>query len=238
MPTFDNLERAAALGCNLFVTHEPLYVAVANKYDIFIGGPIRRWDLLPEGTFVDEDHVWVRKARWLQDHEMTVVRCHDVWDDFPETGIHGAWAKWLGFIGTPVATRKFYEVHEFPRKSVGELAKSLLPRLRALGQETIHLVGDEGTQVSKIALGTGAITDYRVMREMGADVLLLTDDGTRLWESAQWALDEGIPLLVVNHATAEEPGVRQMAAHFREQFPAVPVHALERGCLYHSLPAV
>ena len=69
---------------------------------------------------------------------------------------------------------------------------------------------------------------------MGADCLLLTDDGTRLWESGQWAEDTGIGLIVVNHATSEEPGVRALAQYLQEQFSDIPVSMIERGNLYHT----
>jgi putative NIF3 family GTP cyclohydrolase 1 type 2 len=99
----------------------------------------------------------------------------------------------------------------------------------------VHLVGDPETKVSRIALGTGAITNYAVMRGMGADVLLLTDDGTRLWESAQWSFESGIPLLLVNHATAEEPGMMTLVEYLAEQFPEVLVHHIPVGCLYRTV---
>jgi hypothetical protein len=84
-------------------------------------------------------------------------------------------------------------------------------------------------------LGTGAITGYREMFNLGADVLLLTDDGTRLWESGQWSQDTGIPLLLVNHSTAEEPGMRTLAQYIQQRFPEVPVEQIPVGCLYTTV---
>jgi putative NIF3 family GTP cyclohydrolase 1 type 2 len=163
------------------------------------------------------------------------MRCHDVWDDFPEIGIHGAWAKWLGFNEKPIAHQKFYEIHQLPDLTLKELAEQILEHVKSLGQECVHYIGDPDQKVTKIALGTGAITNYRTMVQMGADALLLTDDGTRLWESGQWADDTGIAEIVVNHATSEEPGVRAMAQYLQDQFPDVPIKAIERGNLYHSV---
>jgi putative NIF3 family GTP cyclohydrolase 1 type 2 len=151
-------------------------------------------------------------------------------------GIHGSWAQWLGFHNPPLKQGKFNEVHDVSGRTLQDIAKLVADHLKILGQECVHVVGNLDQEVSCLALGTGAITNYRQMATvLGADVLLLTDDGTRLWESAQWAEDAGFPLLVVNHDTAEEPGVRAMAAYFREQFPDVPVTAVERGCLYRTI---
>ena len=41
-----------------------------------------------------------------------------------------------------------------------------------------------------------------------------------------------LPLLVVNHATAEEWGLRSLAAYLQAQFPGVPVRHFPQGCLY------
>ncbi len=241
MPTFRNLEKAAEYQCNLFITHEPLFGGLANSFGVYRGGSVGHFGLLQnsdkfEGIMLEEDDIWIKKVEYVVQHKMTVVRCHDVWDDFPEVGIHGAWAKWLGFHNPPLKKIKFYEVHDVSNRTLGDVAKQVLDHVKSLGQECVHVIGDQTKRVSRIALGTGAITNYRMMyHELDADVLLITDDGTRLWESAQWAEDTGVPLIIVNHATAEEPGVRALANYLQEQFPTVPVKAIERGCLYRTI---
>lgn len=224
--TIPSLEEAIDLNCNLFITHEPLYAAVANKFGIYSVG----------GRLLEKNDAWVQKGNLLKENNMTVYRCHDVWDDFPKIGIHSAWAKWLGFDKTPTKTIKWYEVHEFEATTLGELSHKILNHVKSLGQHGVLIIGDENKLVSKIALGTGAITDYRLMHyQLGADVLVLTDDGTRLWESAQWSEDTGIPLIIVNHATAEEPGMRTLANYIQEIYPDIPVHSIKRGCLYQII---
>jgi putative NIF3 family GTP cyclohydrolase 1 type 2 len=163
------------------------------------------------------------------------MRCHDVWDDFPKIGIHGAWASWLGFNNDPVHQEKFYEVHQIGPICFGDFSRQILEKVKKIKQEAIHIIGDEAKMVNRVAIGTGAITDYKWMYRMGADVIILTDDGTRLWESGQWSEESGIPIIVVNHATAEEPGMRSLAKYLQDQFPNVPIHAIERGCLYKSI---
>ena len=165
-----------------------------------------------------EDDAWVKKTEWLKSHNLVVMRCHDVWDDFPEIGIHGAWAKWLGFEDPPVSSQKFYEVHKVDNLTLQQVAENIAAKVKNLGQECVHFIVGSDQAVTRIALGTGAITSYRVMVHMGADCLLLTDDGTRLWESGQWAEDTGIGLIVVNHATSEEPGVRALAQYLQNNF--------------------
>ena len=236
MPTFANLEKASDARCNLFVTHEPLYaVMVDGEGKISGGSPSVDSHLRPLlGLPFSRGDVWVKKYEWLKKTETTVYRCHDFWDDYPDVGIHGAWADWLG-LGEPVASKKYYEVHKVEEVTVEELAGKVLDRVKPLGQEAVHVVGDKEKRVSSIVIGTGAITDYREMKDMGADVLLLTDDGTRLWESGQWSHDTGVPLIIVNHATAEEPGMMTLAQYIQKQFPEVPVVHVPTGCLYRTI---
>ncbi len=106
------------------------------------------------------------------------------------------------------------------------LAGRVLDRVRPLGQETLSLIGDPGRTVSRLGVGTGAITHVPTLVEMGADVVLATDDGMSFWRDGCWAEDLGVPVIVVNHATAEIWGVRNLAAYLGEMFPGVRVEYL------------
>jgi len=45
-------------------------------------------------------------------------------------------------------------------------------------------------------------------------------------------MDAGLPVIIVNHATSEEPGMMRLAKTIRAQFPFVAVHFIPRGCVY------
>jgi putative NIF3 family GTP cyclohydrolase 1 type 2 len=237
--TFSNLQKALDEKCNLFVTHEPLYSAIINKDGIITGGslfiePHTQW-MMERKLSLKHDDVWVRKQKWVEEKGMTVYRCHDFWDDFPEIGIHGAWAKWLGFTGKPIAAKQYYEVHEVGNITLGELAEKILRKVKLLGQNVVNVVGNLDQKVSRLGLGTGAITSYRAMHEMGADACLVTDDGTTIVESGQWALDSGVSLIIVTHSTAEEPGMRTLAKYLQDTFPNVLVKEIPVGCIYRTI---
>ena len=53
-----------------------------------------------------------------------------------------------------------------------------------------------------------------------------TDDGISTTSSGLWSLDLGIPMLVVNHATAELPGMMEMVSYIEQHFPGLPVKYL------------
>jgi ribosomal protein S18 acetylase RimI-like enzyme len=116
-----------------------------------------------------------------------------------------------------------------------ELADRVLAQLAPLGQQDIHVFGPKWRMVSRLGLGTGAITQVREMLALGADCLLVTDDGIATWREGAWAQDAGVPLIVVNHAVAELPGIRGLAQHLRERFLDVPVTLVAEACGYEIL---
>ncbi len=211
------LEKAHAAGCNLVVTHEPTF------YD--------HWDRDP--SVFEHEHAR-RKRAFLAETGMVVYRCHDVWDAMPEVGIPDSWGKGLDLGGRVVNSAKFYRVYEREPLTVEALAGHVLQRVRPLGQEHVDVVGDPAKVVSRVAIGTGAITDVVQMVGLGADALIVTDDGIRYWKGGSWALDAGLPLLVVNHATAEEWGMQSLTRYLREQFPEVPIRHIPEGCMYRA----
>jgi len=166
---------------------------------------------------------------------MVVYRCHDFWDIIPKIGVLDSWSKFLGFTDEPVKKTRYYNAHNLPEKStLGPLVEQIAHKVSTLGQDVVSFVGDPDSEVTRIAVGTGAITKFSDMFLLGADVLVLADDGTWLWESAAWSVDVGVPIMLVNHATAEEPGIRNLAEYVRKNFP-VPMHFIPQGCLYKSV---
>jgi len=208
------LKEAYRLGCNMFITHEPTFY---NN---------------PDDIADPEKEPIKSKLAFLEETGMAVYRCHDVWDVMPEIGIADSWATGLDLEQPPLATAKYYAVHKSPASTLGELARYIAGKVKPIGQEIVEVVGDLSQGVSKLAVGTGAITNAQTMHDLGADALLLTDDGMYFWGQAAWAIDLGLPILIVNHATAEEWGISNLAKYLARQFPDVPVHHISQGCMY------
>jgi putative NIF3 family GTP cyclohydrolase 1 type 2 len=129
----------------------------------------------------------------------------------------------------------FHAIHESPRETVGQLAKHVLEQTRALGQQSVQLLGDPDTPVRHVGIGCGAITQLPVLAHLGADVVVASDDGLRHWSEGAWALDAGLPVVIVNHATSEEPGMRSLEQYLSHQFADVPTHFLPQGCMTRAI---
>ena len=221
--TWPALREARRLGCNLFITHETtFYTPQESDPVVFEASPAKE------------------KRAWIDDAGMVVYRCHDVWDVMPHYGVLDSWATGLGLTEPPVAAQKYYAVYRVPDEvvSVRDLARHVLARTASIGQGLVQFVGEADTldrRATRVAIGTGAITRVPLMGELGKengaapDCLVVTDDGFWTSRDGCWALDAGLPLLVVNHGTAEEWGLANLARYLRERWPAIPVHFLPQG---------
>ena len=215
--TMAAIREAQALGCNLFITHEPTF------YSHF-----------------DDDPQWLssqpamRKRAFLERTGMVVYRCHDLWDRFPGRGILDAWSAFLA-LGEPLSRCTFHSLHAVPSTTAWELAHRIARQVAPLGEQAVQFVGPKWKMVRRLAVGTGAITRVREMVALGADCLLTTDDGISYWREGGWAQDSSLPMIVVNHMSAEIPGLRQLAEYLAEQFPELPVSFVGPTCSYEIL---
>ena len=207
LATNARLREAAELGLNFVIAHEGAF------YPTY------------EGTPSGDRHL-EEKRRLNDELGVILLRCHDTWDRMPEVGIPDAWATFLGFPTEPRPVESYYRICLVEGQTVAEVAKRVLEKVRALGEEAVRIVGAPDTKVSRLAVGTGAITRLADMAELGADIILATDDGTHTTGSGLWSLDLGVPVLVVNHATGELPGMQAMVGYIEEHFPGVPVKYL------------
>lgn len=211
------LRRAVSIGCNLFVTHEPVFYGHTDSDESVFSAP----------------HA-IAKRRFIEENGLVIYRCHDVWDRMPEVGIVDSWANHLGLTDR-VASDSYHSVYQSPARSLRELAAYVAARTRNLGQDSVEMVGDPDARMSTVAIGCGAITHYETMVGLGADAIIGTDDGMSYWGGGEWALDGEVPLVIVNHATAEEPGILNLAGYIRKVFAGADVEHIAQGCVYRTL---
>ncbi len=207
LATNARLREAVSLGINFVIAHEGAFY---NTY---------------QGTPSGDRHL-AEKHELIRELGITLMRCHDTWDRMPEVGIPDAWASFLGFPTEPRPVESFYKICLLGDRTVEDIARMVLEKVLPLGQEVVHIVGDRKAIVHRMAVGTGAITRLPEMYDLGADIILATDDGISTTNSGLWSLDLGIPMLIVNHATAELPGMMAMAGYIQRHFPSVPVKYL------------
>jgi putative NIF3 family GTP cyclohydrolase 1 type 2 len=209
------LRRALELGCNAFITHEPTYYDhYDNKQRIFEMPGVRE------------------KQRWVEESGLVILRCHDVWDQVPEIGIPASWGDWLA-LGPCVAGKGYYRVYDVSGKTALQVAQQVARRVQHFGQDAVELVGAPNRPVTRVAIGTGAITPYLdMLAQYGVDLAICTDDGFTYWRDAAYAIDNGLSIIIVNHAVSEEAGLMNLAKLLQEKFKEIPVHHIPQKCMF------
>lgn len=91
--------------------------------------------------------------------------------------------------------------------------------------------------VQRLAIGTGAATDLFQMLPHSPDAVVAADDGILTFYQGQFAVDQDLPMVIVNHACCETCGIRSMADYLRERFPGLSVSYLDHGMEFHYYPS-
>lgn len=213
-----NLEAAAADGCELFISHEGLWHG-------------KQW-----APNVDSENTpWGRRRfRALTGSGMACMRLHDTWDNFPEHGIRDSWRRFLG-LGELVAERPYHypgterfaaqnslALCRVPPQSLMHFAAHLASCCRMLACfQGATVSGDPDARVELVATGVGCHVPTWEMLDLGADALVVTFDRAHQ-ETTRIPLTEmGGNLISVEHGVAEMPGMQGMAVYLERTFPGL-----------------
>ena len=175
-----------------------------------------------------------QKLKYILDNKLVIIRNHDGWDRWPKVGIPWAWAQFLGLGDTPVGYGHsgYQHRYDIPPVTLDDLARHIAGRCRTIGEPYVQVTGDSRTIVSKIGIGTGCGCIIKEYAKMGCDCFVVCDDGSWYWRDIQWAEDQGYPVIRVNHATSEEPGMVTLAQYVNENLPGVRAELLPHGCIF------
>ncbi|MCK5465097.1 MAG: Nif3-like dinuclear metal center hexameric protein, partial [Bacteroidales bacterium] len=158
---------------------------------------------------------------------------HDVWDKIPDIGIPYAFGQALGFTNDDILRKEtYYNVYETAPAPAIEIAKSIASKLKTAGQPGVAFYGDENYTVRSVGVGTGCICNPMDFMQLEPDLYIAIDDTVRTWIQTTYAEDTGIPLVVVNHGTSEEFGMRLLSQHLAEAFRDHEVIHYKQGCTY------
>jgi putative NIF3 family GTP cyclohydrolase 1 type 2 len=210
------LQEAAEKGLNLFISHEPCFYGRSEERP-------------------PAQELARKKRAFMDRHSITLLRCHDTWDRMPEIGIPDAWGDFLGFETEPRPVESFYKICLMEETTVEDAARRILEKVKPLGQDCVMILGDRQKRISRMAIGTGAISNPVMMFALNPDCILIVDDTINTPGNGHWAIDQGIPLLIVSHPVAEYPGMMAMARYLQEKFPGTPVEYLSVAFPYSTI---
>jgi putative NIF3 family GTP cyclohydrolase 1 type 2 len=207
MSTLDVIERSAAAGRNLVITHEPTFYLHQDRTDTLAG-----------------DATYQFKADFIRQHGMVIFRFHDHWHARRPDGIAAGMARELGWKtdADPQDLRFF----EFPGTPLARFAKEIEARI---GIRTIRVVGDPGMPVRRVAASWGYISQERGLPLLARpDVDVLVGGETREWEVVEYAQDiirtgKKKALILLGHVVSEQAGMKYCAEWLEPFLTEVPI---------------
>lgn len=232
MATVDVIRRAAALGAQLIITHEPTWFTGADD-TIWLAG----------------DPIYEQKKALIEETGVAIWRFHDHMHFDPDDGIYRGfdletgWAKYRmppdpsAGVFPPAMGEHFDGCYQIPPTTLGALAAFLQERFE---MPTMRYIGDPDMPVERVSLlpGGGSLglgsehMPMRLMRARALDVIVCGD--LTEWtlpayvrDAYQLALCKGI--VVLGHERSEEAGMKHLGTWMKSITGDIPVVFVDSG---------
>jgi putative NIF3 family GTP cyclohydrolase 1 type 2 len=207
MATLDVVQRAAAAGRNMVITHEPTFFSHQDKTDT-----------------LKDDPTYQFKLDFLTKHEMVLFHFHDHWHARRPDGIATGMVRELGWEKNvdPRNARQFL----FPGTPLARFAKDMQTKLKI---RVMRVVGDPAMPVNRVAASWGNVSlnpGIPLLSQPGIDVLVLGE--THEWELVEYAQDmissgKKKALIILGHVVSEQAGMKYCAEWLKSFITEVPV---------------
>ena len=221
MATYDVLERAAASGKNLVITHEPTFY---NHQDTTA-------DLTQTN-----DAVLAAKKDFIEKHGLVVWRFHDGWHARKPDGILLGMTRALGWVDHQNSENP--HLFQLPETTLNTLAGTVQKKLMI---QNMRVVGDKDMKLTKVALLPGAAGPARQIQLLERnDVEALLIGEVPEWETIEYVADavsEGKhkALLLLGHIPSEQAGMDECALWLRTFIKEVPIEFIPAKEMFWSL---
>ncbi len=208
MATFDVLQRAAAKGHNLIITHEPVFYSHRDA---------------TEALSAEGDSVFAIKQKFIADKRLLVWRFHDRPHAMNPDMIRLGMIRALGWdqYRTPASPLIF----GVPPTSVSALARQVSSRL---GAGAVRIVGDPEASIQRVGFTQGfpGFAASKSAIQQNIDVLVMGEDHE--WETIAYAADAITAgrlkaVIVIGHTPSEQAGMQEVARWLGTFITSVPV---------------
>lgn len=207
MATLDVLQRAAAAGKNLVITHEPTFYSHQDQTDQLLQDPTYQF-----------------KRDFIKQHDMIVFHFHDHWHGHRPDGIATGMINELGWQKNvdPQNPRRF----TFPGTPLAQLAREMQSKLKI---RTMRVIGDPKLPINRAAASWGYVSQMPgipLLAQPEVDLLIVGE--TREWEVVEYAQDviasgKKKALIVLGHVVSEQAGMKHCAEWLKGFVKEVPV---------------
>lgn len=210
MATMEVLERAAASGKNLIITHEPTFYNHLDKLDVL--------------EQKEKDAVLAAKLAFIAKHNLVVWRFHDHWHRRKPDGIVVGMVHALGWEKYQDAKNEY--LFDIPETTMEKLAADLKAKLST---HAMRVVADPQQRVKRVALVPGSSgfgAETRALEMSDVDVLLTGEP--REWETVEYVADavtqkRGKGVIILGHIPSEQAGMEECTRWLKTFVSEMPI---------------
>jgi putative NIF3 family GTP cyclohydrolase 1 type 2 len=207
MATLDVVQRAAASGKNMVITHEPTFYSHQDQIEQLL-----------------QDQTYRFKLDFLNKNNMVVFHFHDHWHGHRPDGINTGMIRELGWEKN--ADSQNPRMFRFPGIPLARLAKDMERKLKI---RTMRVLGDPNLPVKRLAASWGYASQMPgipLLAQPDVDVLVVGE--TREWELVEYAQDmitsgQKKALIVLGHVVSEQAGMKYCAEWLGGFIKEVPI---------------
>jgi putative NIF3 family GTP cyclohydrolase 1 type 2 len=207
MATLEVVQRAAATGKNMVITHESTFFSHQDRTDQ-----------------IQQDPTYQFKRDFLNKHNMAVFHFHDHWHGRKPDGIAVGMMRELGWekFADPQNPKSF----TFPATPLARLAKEIETKLKI---RTMRVLGDPQLPIKRALASWGNVSLMPGMPFLArpeVDVLIVGE--THEWELVEYAQDaiasgQKKALIVLGHVVSEQAGMKYCAEWLKGFINEVPI---------------
>ena len=216
MATQEVLEQAAQKGCNLIISHEPLFYNHYHKFENLL-----------------DDAVYKTKETFLRNNRLCVFHLHDNLHnprfDFIDVGM----AKKLDW--EKYRTGDNYKNFRMPDVKLKHTLRNIKVNLQPAA---IRYVGDKDIVYENVIVSWGFL-----MMENGVELInryensVLITGETHEWEFVEYVHDANQmgfrkALIITGHIPSEACGVEFFCNYLKEKFPSIPIMYIKTDDLF------
>jgi len=216
--TMDVLKQAVSKGCNLIITHEPLY-----------------YNHLDETTQFLNDPVFMAKKKFINANKLVIWRFHDYIHSMKPDGIMTGMTEKLGW--------EKYVVHDhpehfrLPETTLGGLLENLK---KVFPGSVFYVVGNPEMKLTNVwfAAGSpGSGLHIQLLENNDVDVVITGE--AQQWETYEYIRDavaqgRNKAVIFLGHIPSEEAGMDYCALWIKTFISDIPVQFVECGPSYWS----
>jgi putative NIF3 family GTP cyclohydrolase 1 type 2 len=207
MATLDVLQRAAAAGRNLVITHESTFYSHQDTVDQ-----------------LTRDSTYQFKVDFIAKNQMVVFHLHDHWHARRPDGIAEGMIRELGWVESTEANQP--RIFSFPATRLDRFAKDMASRLKI---RTMRVLGDPALEVKRVIASWGYVSQLPGIALLARpDIDVMVAGETREWEVVEYAQDaisagRKKGLILMGHVVSEQAGMKYCAEWLKPIVPEVPV---------------